>query len=94
MQRLGNDGSRPEVVTAGSFGGSPAPAAFDESDLGPEKIRLKVFRNPRSQDPEVQAASVGFFEVLDESAAVFDEASVSSDPDLKNPAFADSVRAP
>jgi hypothetical protein len=37
---------------------------------------------------------MGFLEVLDESAAVLDESSVSADPDLEDAAFAELVCAP
>jgi hypothetical protein len=78
-------------VAAGSFCWSPSPSSLREANLRPENIRREVFRNPRPQLPEVHSASVGFFEVLDESSAVLNETSVASHPDLEDPAFADLV---
>lgn len=81
-------------MSSSSLCGAPSPSSFDEADLGPEKIRRKVFRNPRSQLPGVQLASVGVFEVIDEGSAVLDESSVLADPNLKDPDFAEGVGAP
>ena len=81
-------------MTSCPFGWSPSPASLDEADLRPEKIRFKVFCNPRSQLPGVQSASVGVLQVLDEGSAVLNESCVASDPDLEDTTLAELVCAP
>lgn len=81
-------------MSAGSLCWSPSPSSLLEANLRPENIRREVLSNPRSQLPEVQSASVVFFQVLDESSAVLNESSVASHPDLQDAAFAYSVAGP